>query len=274
MYQMNMLHKTASLLLLLLLASSHITAQSNKTIIGKKYRVITETITNSGMSLMGQQVDITGNVSTTADVEFQTVTNANTYQLLLTVKRLKGVVGAMGQQQDFDSDDEATRNNPLLKEMLKSINQPQEMLVVNGQTLAVENQNDVMSQLGNANTIDVSKLVLALTPKQIIQGFQWSDSTSSENAKQINHYIISKIANSEIEISVSTEMKMNGTIKQSGIEMNQNTMGTSRSVRLYNQLNSLLISEKTAIEMTGTSEIMGMSGPLVFKSSINTMVKE
>ena len=270
---MNKIAKTVFVVLLMVTTINGI-AQNNNIIIGKKYSVVTQTKTNSGMSLMGQQVDITGNVSSTAEVVFQSISTTNTYKLLLTIKRLKGEIGAMGQQQDFDSDDESTRNNPLLGDMLKTINQPQEMIVENGQSISKENQNDMLSQMGNANTIDVTKLQLGLQANQIIQGYRWSDSSISENATQINRYSISKIMNNEIEIAVSTDLKINGTIKQSGLEMKQNLMGTSKSVRLYNQINSLLISEKTAIEMTGTSEIMGMSGPLTFKSSSITTVKE
>jgi hypothetical protein len=258
----------------ILLISVNIIAQDNKLIIGKKYTLVTEGKTNSALSLMGQQVDINGTVSSTAELSFQTIKNADSYKLLLTMKRLKGVIGAMGQQQDFDSDDESTRNNPLLGGMLKIIDQPQEWIVENGQTMNSENKNDILSQMGSANTVDVTKLRLGLPVNKIILGYQWSDSSFSENANQINQYTISRIANSEIEISVSTQMKMNGTITQSGIEMKQNLIGTSTSIRLYNPLNSLLISEKTAIEMTGTSEMMGMSGPLSMKSSNFTLVKE
>jgi hypothetical protein len=273
MYKMKIFSRTL-FIWALLAVTNNINAQNNKITIGKKYTMVTETKTSSAMSLMGQQVDIDGNVTAVADIAFQTISNANTYKLLLTVKRLKGSIGGMGQQQGFDSDDEGTKNNPLLGEMLKAINQPQEMSVENGQTVSKENGNEVFSQMGNTNTIDVSKLQLGLKGNQINEGYRWSDSTISELSKQINHYRISKILNNEVEVTVNTDMKINGTIKQSGIEMKQNLIGSSTSVRLYNQLNGLLISEKSAIEMTGTTEIMGMSGPLTFKGSTVTTVKE
>ena len=248
-------------------------AQNIRVAVGKKCKMLTDTKTISGMSIMGQQVDISSNSKAIAEIEIKTI-NPNGYTLSATLKRITGSVNAMGQEQSFDSDDESTRNNPQMAEAFKMLNQSRELTVNNGKTITNEEVANFLTQMGGAeNLVDAVKLILAVPVNQLKQGYHWSDSSVSAESSMINQYIITKADTKQVEVTVNTDLKINGTIKQAGMEIKQKMMGATTAIRVYTISNGLLISEISSIDMTGSAEVMGMSAPVTVKGTITTTIE-
>jgi hypothetical protein len=259
---------------LLLITSGIVTAQSIRTVTGKKFGVTILNTTITNMSMMGQDLEM--NIGSNAEQEYEVKTvTASGFSLLLTLKRITGSASVMGQEQKFDSDDEATRNIPGMGELFKQINKQQEIKVENGKTISSGDTTAAVSGMGMnlGNLLDVSNLFLTVPIAQLKQGYSWTDSSISENTRTVNQYLVTSTANQQVEVKVSTDTKIKATLQQGGVEVKQDMKGFSTATRLYDSSNGLLISEKLSLEMTGTAEVMGMNAPMTVKTTITTTVK-
>ncbi len=261
-----------SFLCITLLAAGIINAQNIRLTIGKKYKVFTETKTISGMTIMGQQADVNASSTNIIEIEIKQI-NTHGYTLASSLKRITGSVNAMGQEQNFDSDNESNRNDPQMAEVFKMLNQPQEITVEHGKTISKTELSNYTPQIGGDNSVDAAKLILALPQEQLKQGYHWADSIVSAETSVINQYTITKVEKALVEVTVNTDLKISSTIKQSGIEIKQKMTGSTTSVRIYNTSNGLLISERSSIDMSGTAEVMGMNAPVTVKGTIMTTVE-
>jgi hypothetical protein len=259
---------------LLLIASGIVTAQAIRTAAGKKFGVTIVNTTATNMSMMGQDLEMNIGSNAVQEYEVKTIT-ASGYSLLLTQKRISGSASVMGQEQKFDSDDEATRNIPGMGELFKQINQQQEIKVENGKTISSGDTTATFSGMGMnlSNLLDVTKLFLTVPAAQLKQGYSWADSSISENTRTVNQYLVTSTANQQVEVKVSTDTKIKATLLQGGVEVKQDMKGFSTATRLYDSSNGLLISEKLSLEMTGTAEVMGMNAPMTVKTTITSTVK-
>ena len=265
------MHKFSFLCVTLLIAGI-INAQNIRVAMGKKYKVLTDTKTISGMAIMGQQADVNTNSTSIVEIEVKQI-NAHGYTLASSLKRITGSVNAMGQEQNFDSDNESNRNDPQMSEVFKMLNQPQEITVENGKTISKTELSSYTPQLAGDNSVDAAKLILALPQNQLKKGYHWADSIISAETSVINQYTITNVENTQVEVTVNTDLKISGTIKQSGIEIKQKMTGNTTSLRIYNTSSGLLISERSSIDMSGTAEVMGMSAPVTVKGTIMTTVE-
>lgn len=248
-----------------------VSAQQVRVAAGKKCKMVTDTKMSTGMSMMGQEVEVESTGAAFSDIEIKTV-SSNGFSMIATVKRMKGSVNAMGQEQRFDSDDESVRNNPQMTEVFKTLNRPQEIAVENGKASNNGELGTVMSQYSGALT-DVAKLVLTIPVDLLEQGYRWSDSSISEEARVINQYVVTKTDDAQIEVTVSTDSKISGAVKQGGMEVKQNMRGAIISSRIYQKINGFLVSEKSVVDLSGTAEIMGMNSPVTVKGTITTTVE-
>ena len=258
----------------LLISSGIVTAQSIRIATGKKFGVTILNATVTNMSMMGQDLEM--NIGSNAEQEYEVKTvTASGFSLLRTQKRITASASVMGQEQKFDSDDEAARDIPGMGELFKQINKQQEIKVENGKTVSSGDTVSAVSGMGMnlGNLLDVSKLFLTVPAAQLKQGYSWADSSISENTRTVNQYLVTSTANQQVEVKVSTDTKIKATLQQGGVEVKQDMKGFSTATRLYDSSNGLLISEKLSLEMTGTAEVMGMNAPMTVKTTITTTVK-
>jgi len=268
------MHKLSFLLITLFITGA-VGAQSIRVAAGKKFKVVSDAKTISGTSVMGQQMDASTHSTSITEYEIKTV-NANGYTLVSAIKRITGSLNVMGgQEQNFDSDDESSRNNPEMADAFKMIDQKQEVTVDNGKTVNKGEGANLLSQIsgGTDNLYDAAKLILSIPVNQLKEGYHWSDSSFSAESDMISQYTITKTGNAQVEITVNIDLKINGTIKQAGMEIKQKMQGTTTAIRLYNMVSGLLISEKSSVDMTGSAEMMGMNVPVTVKGTIETTVE-
>jgi hypothetical protein len=258
----------------LTLAACVSNAQSIKVPVGKTFTVTMVNTNITNMSMMGQDVEMNTSGSTMQECAVKSITDSG-YSLLLTQKKISGSVSVMGQENKFDSDDSSSQNTPGMSEAFKLINKTQEIKVVNGKTTTSDGINGIFAKVGMSpdNMMDVTKFFLTIPVAKIKQGYSWSDSTISETVKIVNQYIITGIADQQISINVSTDTKINMTMKQGEMDVKTNMKGFSTATRVYDMNNGLLVNEKVSLEMTGTAEIMGMSAPMTTKGTLTTTIK-
>lgn len=225
-------------------------------------------------TVMGQSIDNTTDMNSVQDYSVQNV-HATGYTLLMTTKKISGSVSVMGQEKKFDSDDEAIKKSPQMAGPLSVIGKSQEIKVENGKVTASEDMSKVLSRFGMSTDIEEGFATLFFMPDMpgIRQGSSWADSTISATFKVINQYIVTAVTETQVELRVTSDSKMNMTINQAGMTMQTDMKGFSTSTRSYDKRTGLLITEKRAAEMTGTAEGMGVKAPMNIKSTSLITIK-
>lgn len=262
-----------NIFLAILFSGISVAAQSIKLPAGKKLSVITETKLASSTTVMGNQMDIDNTSTNFADYEVKTVSNTG-YSMNMTLKRLKTYVSVAGNEQTFDTDDESARNNPQYAELFKELNKPNEIEVGAG---GVTGKGDVFSKAIRmgipANETDQAKYILMQKDiNRLAPGKQWSDSTHSEGNRAISEYLVSKADEATAEVLVKTELHVNTTLKEFGMDVKQIMQGTVNAKRLYNRLTGQLLKEDSEMVISGSMEMMGQSSPLNIKGKTTTTV--
>lgn len=248
-------------------------AQSIKLPTGKKMSITIESKLESSTTIMGNQMDIENATSNFTDYEVKTVSDTG-YTMNMVLKRVKASVVMSGQEQSFDSDDDAARNNPQLAELFGMINKPNEVEVgAHGASVKGDIGTKAIQMGIPVNENDQAKFILLQNELiKLVQGNQWIDSTLSEGNRMVNEYTISKTDDLTAEVLVKTTLQVNNTLKQFGMDVKQSLHGTVNSKRLYNKSNGQLIKEASELAISGTMDMMGQSAPMSIKGTITTTV--
>lgn len=265
--------KKVNITLIMLALGGALSAQSIKLPAGKKISVTVESKLESSTTIMGNQMDIENLTSNFADYEVKTVTDTG-YTMNMVLKRVKASVSMSGQEQSFDSDDDAARNNPQLAELFSMINKPNEVVVgTHGASVKGEAGTKALQMGIPVNENDQAKFILLLNEVVKLQeGNHWIDSTVSEGNRMLNDYTISKTDDQTAEVLVKTTLQVNNTLKQFGMDVKQSLHGTVNSKRLYNKSNGQLIKEVSELAISGTMDMMGQSAPMTIKGAVTTTV--
>lgn len=250
------------------------TAQQVKLPVGKKFQMITEVKANNITSMMGQDMEMSSSSIVYIDHELKS-SGTNKFSMSLIIKRITGNVSMMGQEQHFDSDDESVRSNPVLADALQSLGKETEVVVEDGKVSGKGELMDVMKTVsGNATDInDLGRVFLLLKESDIKVGYTWSSNTSADGSTTESNLSIEKITDKEIEIMVSSKVKIANTMNQNGMEIKQQTEGTVKATRVYDKATGLLISELSTGDIKGNMEVMGQQVPLSSKIETKTSVK-
>lgn len=267
--------KKTILSLLALVSLATLSAQIIKIPAGKKFAVTAETKMETSATVMGNQMDMENTIVTFLDYEVKSV-SANNYQVSMILRRTKTTMNIAGQDQSFDTDDEAVKNNPQLAELASTLNKPIDVEI---SKKGVSIKNDLSSKLAQmgipANYNDQSKFILLQEELlSMAPGKKWSDSTSEDSNSWVNEYTISQSDASTIEMLVKTNTKIKTTMNQMGMDIHQSLQGTVNAKRLYNKASGLLIKEESDMAISGTMEVMGQNAPLTIKGKITTTVNQ
>jgi len=265
--------KKIHIALVMLALGGGLSAQSIKLPAGKKMSVTTESKLESSTTIMGNQMDIENNTSNFADYEVKAVTDTG-YTMRMVLKRIKASLSMSGQEQSFDSDDDAARNNPQLADLFSMINKPSEIEVgAHGASIKSETGTKAIQMGLPVNENDQAKFILLLNEVVKLQeGNHWIDSTVSEGNRMVNEYTIGKSDDLTAEVLVKTTMQVSNTLKQFGMDVKQSLQGTVNSKRLYVKSTGQLIKESSELAISGTMDMMGQSAPMSIKGAITTTV--
>ncbi len=250
----------------ILLLATNIHAQTITA--GKKFQVIAAVKSNTTVNQMGNEMEIpaTGNITT--DFEVKSI-SGKTVTLSSTLKRIAGGATVMGNEQNFDSDDAATANNPQMADVLKSLNKPTDI------TIDINKASLFKDMSGLQSSEDVATyLINPVDAANAKEGFAWSDSTSSsEGSKITNNYSVTKLTKEEITITVISNTTLITNKQQMGMDMKVTMQGASTSIRTYDAANGLLKNASTTFAANGNTEVQGMTIPMTSKGSGTVTVK-
>ncbi len=249
-------------------------AQSISVPPGKKFIVTAANTSSISVSVMGQTIDNVTDITSIQDYTVKSV-GPKGYTLILVPKRVSGTVSVMGQEQKFDTDDEASKEAPLTSGSGNVINKPQEIIIENGKVISASAEfSNVLAAIGMSdNGYGFSEFFLTRPESQLKQGSSWADSVVTETVRFVNQYVVTSVTDQQVEIRITTDMKMNALMKQAGMEVKSNMKGFSTATRIYDRKTGLMIIEKRATEMTGMADAMGVNAPMTIKSTTQINIK-
>ena len=264
---------------LLLLMLNGINAQT-KLVVGKKLNITQETALTNTSNMMGSNMTTSINDTVNFVVEVKSIIDS-TMKVTCTLKRVKGLISMMGQEQIFDSDDASTTSNPMIANFLKDMNKEQDFVLINGKFKTGTNKkSDIPEELAANGIVASNEALVAdlFVPTTIIgksKGYQWTDEQASDdgNNKSITIFSIVEANPSSIEISSNTSISSKGNNKMMGYDVKQNLTGTRTSTQNFNVLSGILSSSTQTITMTGTAEVMSMNFPINSKLQTKTIVE-
>ncbi len=249
-------------------------AQQIKLPVGKKFQVITEVKGNNVTSMMGQDMEMSNTSTVYLDHELKSV-GANKFSMGITIKRITASVSIMGQEQSFDSDDEAVRSNPALADAFKTLGKEAEVTVDGGKVTMQGEMMEALKTIPGAASEgnDIGRVFLLLKDEEIKEGYTWTSNSSSESGSIETNNVIEKVTDKEIQVLANATVKISSTMTQNGMEIKQKTEGTVKSTRIYDRATGLMISEVSIGDIKGNMEVMGQQMPLTSKTETKTSIK-
>lgn len=249
-------------------------AQQIKLPVGKKFQVITEVKGNNVTSMMGQDMEMSNTSTVYLDHELKFV-GTNKFSMGVIIKRITASVSMMGQEQSFDSDDEAVRSNPALADAFKSLGKEAEITIDAGKVTMQGEMLEALKTIPGAASEgnDMGRVFLMLKDDEIKEGYTWTSNTSSESGTAETSNTIQKVTDKEIQVLSNSTVKVSSTMTQNGMEIKQKTEGAVKSTRIYDRATGLMISEMSTGDIKGNMEVMGQQMPMTSKIETKTSVK-
>ena len=235
---------------------------------GKKLTAVATVKTNTSVSQMGTEMEIPATGTVTTDFEVKSVAG-KTITFTATLKRITGSVTMMGNEQTFDSADSATAANPQLADVLKEINNPQEIIAEAGKISLPQDLS------GTPRSEDIAHyLMIPVNAASVKEGYAWSDSSSTaEGSRSLNNYMVTKVSKEEVVITVISNNKTITTRQQMGVEMKVNMQGASTSTFTYDAVSGILKNVATSFSSSGNNEVMGNDIPMSAKGTASVTIK-
>jgi len=120
---------------------------------------------------------------------------------------------------------------------------------------------------------DHGKFFLPFDKKIVKAGLIWSDSTVQDSSKQLHQYIITKIVEQKVFVSVLSDWIINNKLSQMGKSVLQKLKGIARSERVYDLNSGILQSESLKVKLSGSStmekEVLPITIELITSTSVS-----
>lgn len=244
-------------------------AQVSKIQVGKKVQVESTAKISTKVNVMGQEMEMPMNMTMLIDANAKAI-EASTLKAGITLKKVSGSMTMMGQENKFSSDDKNIRNNPQAAELLKNLNKEDEVLLEDGKVKS----KAVIGTNGLPTNTEFAKMIfLTLAAENIKEGYKWTEEATADGSKTNTIYTITKVSATEVEVTATSNIKVEGTIQQMGMDMKQNLTGTMTSVRVFDATTAILKADASKLEMSGTILVMGNEAPISMTSVSTTTVK-
>jgi hypothetical protein len=189
---------------------------------------------------------------------------------------MKMNMSAMGQDMSYDSDRE-DNDSMMSNSMGKMINNPQSFeispmgkLISKSDTTSELTNNDMMS--GLQNVLGNSDAFLAMPLKAKI-GYSWVDSVDKDGSRSNMTYTIKELRGNDATVSVKGAMQMSQKAEAQNVEFTNNSTGTISGELVIDAKTGIIKQRNTAIETTGTVEVMGQQIPMTTKTTSQTTLR-
>ena len=279
-------HFTLPVFLLLLLTAMEVHAQTTgKLMVEKGMKLSVENVVNSvtNMEMMGQSIEINGDVNTQHQLEVAD-RNPEGTTLKSTLTRMKLNTTAMGQTNSFDSEKPEDLDNEMGKLLKGEINQTTEVVVnesagvVNIRKPNNENSGggaDMIRSMMNLGGGESGGAVLPflIIPSGKKTGDSWQDSTTREDGKTSTTYTLKQIDGTLATVSFTGAQSISGKMELMGMVLPGNMELKISGEAQVNTTTGIIREKKTTMEGTGSTEVMGQSMPINNKVTMTTTVK-
>ncbi len=248
-----------------------LSAQYLKVPIGKKFKVITESTSTIEVTIMDQHQEVTNESFVYHDLELKVITKTG-YTLDLIPRRMKMKMSMMGMEQKMDTDSISNMQSPELAAMYDLLNKPI-TIVMDSNKLVSKTQIKQVPALAN-NSEDANRFFLFLDPANMVQGYQWADSSITTDLRTVNHYTVMSVTAIELELNVTTDSYIHSASKMQEMEVKQTMKGYTTARRWYQRNNGLLSKEIATTDMTGNTETAETNSPMSLKIKSKIVVEQ
>lgn len=274
------------LLTSLLLLSTILTLQaqriSRKIVLnkGQKLESVVQSTTAMSQEMMGQQMDIKSNGTTTSLMEVKNATDKS-FLISNTIKKMVVNTSAMGQEMHFDSDKPEDMEGQIGAALKSKIGVAQDM-VVDKQGRITEMKDTVSTGdmltgiMGSNYMVGLQLPELTVLPnKPVKTGDTWTDSTgTAQTIKTVYQYSLQKVSGSDAYINFTGTLAKTGSMEQQGMQITMNLNGTIKGASVYDVSTGILKNNNTETKITGTMEVMGQSVPISGTTTFITTVNK
>ncbi len=251
------------------IASGKLTAQSFSLPLIRAIHQINNLTT---LHIPDQPITIQSHKSTKTSYRLLTPVSTR-FELEATTENISGSLFAFGKEEKFNSNDTAGLQSDEQAWLMANINKPRKMVInrFHAEGLlydTLESSKPFYFEIEE----DPGKYFLPFDKKIVRAGLIWSDSTLQDSSKQLHQYIITKVIDQQIFVSVLSDWVIKGKLSQLGKSVLQQMKGIARSERVYNLTTGILQTESMKVKLSGSSTMEKEVLPITIELSSNTVV--
>ena len=279
-------HFTFPAFALMLFSAGGAHAQSTgKLMVEKGLKLSVENVVNSltNMEMMGQSIEINGDVNTLYNLEVAD-RNPEGTTLKSTLTRMKLNTTAMGKTNTFDSEKPEDLESEMGMLLKNEINQTTEVVVNESAGVVTvrrpQNENsgggaDMIRSMMNLGGGESGGAILPflIIPSGKKTGESWQDSTIREDGKSSTTYTLKQLDGTSATVTFTGAQSSSRKVEQMGTELTVNMEMKISGEAQVNTATGIIREKKTTIEGTGSTEVMGQSMPINNKVTMTTTVK-
>ena len=254
---------------MLLIASGELNAQTYP---DPMFRVVHEVSNITTLHIHDQPITIQSKKSTKTNYRLLTPVSTR-FELEATTENISGNLFAFGREEKFNSNDIAGLQAHEKAWLKSNINKPRKMVINRFHTEGllydtVESSKPFYFEIEE----DPGKYFLPFDKKIVKAGLNWSDSTLQDSSKQLHQYIITKIIDRQVFVSVLSDWIIINKLSQLGKSVLQQLKGIARSERVYDLNSGIMQSESMKVKLSGSSTMEKEALPITIELSSNTAV--
>ena len=254
---------------MLLLAAVKLNAQTNPS---SAFRVLHQVNNLTTLHIPDQPITIQSQKSTKTSYRLLTPVSTR-FELEATTENISGNLFAFGREEKFNSNDTAGLQSEERAWLMANINKPRKMVIsrFHAEGLlydTLESGKPFYFEIEE----DPGKYFLPFDKNVVKAGLIWSDSTVQDSSKQSHQYIITKIIDQQVFVSILSDWIIKNKLTQQGKSVMQQLKGIARSERVYDLNSGIMQSESMKIKLSGSSTMEKEVLPITIELSSNTVV--
>lgn len=196
------------------------------------------------------------------------------FEMEAITENIAGSLFAFGKEQKFNSKDTLGLTQEELSWLKKQIGVSQKLLIANFNAFPLDAKKTNALQKGFLLDIEENpgKYFLPFNKEKIRAGLIWSDSTVQDSSIRTHQFVITKIVDQQVYISVISDWFIKTNVSQQGKTVMQQLKGIARSERIYHAGNGIMQSESMKVKLSGSSTMDKEVLPITIELSSNTTV--
>lgn len=254
---------------LLLFASGEPSAQTNSM---PPFRVAHQVKNITTLHIPDQPITIQSQKSTKTSYRLLMPVSTR-FELEATTENISGSLFAFGKEEKFNSNDTAGLQSEERAWLMANINKPRKIVIsrFHAEGLlydTLESSKPFYFEIEE----DPGKYFLPFDKKIVKEGLIWSDSTVQDSSRQSHQYIITKLNNQQVFVSVISDWLIQTKVGEAGKVVKQQLKGIARSERVYDLNSGIMQSDSMKVKLSGSSTMEKDVLPITIELSTNTAV--